>query len=182
MDDQQPDVPETGVVNGGVVDGCGCVAVAPQGEPNPQTVEEVPAEAAAGRPDESATGSQVGVQRRPLKLVVTLQPLDQDGYRAVLALGSADCDPLFRVIDAPDLLAVLGGVPSLVADAETRWITQPRYSNARPAPKVKLRAEEERATGGPAMTSPPEPTPAQPKTESRSSTPAKPSGQLSLFG
>lgn len=63
--------------------------------------------------------------RRPLKLVLTLRPLDDGGYRALIALGADGCDPLLHAAPAPDPAGALALVPPLLAEAEARWGAAP---------------------------------------------------------
>jgi hypothetical protein len=114
---------------------------------DPATAE--PSDARAGLPTESqppgvtATGSEVFDQalapadqgapaRRTLKLVVSLRPGGDLGYRALLALGADGCDPLLRTVDVADLASALDELPGLLAEAEGRWQLQPRYPTAAP--------------------------------------------------
>ncbi len=72
--------------------------------------------------------------RRTLKVLLTLRPDGPDGYRALVGVGADGCDPHFGATDAPlPLAAALDAVPAIVAAAEARWLTAPRYpATARP--------------------------------------------------
>lgn len=100
------------------------------------------------RVEQAAT--QPTAPRHHLKVVLTLDPHqptdaaraggandtpDEASYRALVSVGSDGCDPLIRSLDAP-LPTILDEVPGLVADAETRWTTDPRFPRA--AAPVKL--------------------------------------------
>lgn len=138
---------------------------------------------ATHEPDQTVAASQVsrqppaqtlaGAGQRSLKLVITLRPVlsgespgkgaietgggpDGPAYHAVLAVGADGCDPLIRPAGAAGLAAVLAEIPALVADAEARWQTDPRYPSTVPPAKAKaagprdaqeLRSEQ-RATHG----------------------------------
>jgi hypothetical protein len=159
--------------------GCGCIPPARPAETDlPQQPDALPQ-----RPDDPAPALTVDPPHRSLKLVVTLQPTDDHGYRAIVALGSTDCDPLFRALDAPDLPTSLAIVPSLLAEAEARWNTQPRYPSARPIPKAKPPARADRPVAPPAIAIQAEATPMQPAPAPVTPTaPKSASGQLPLFG
>ncbi|HVC34229.1 MAG TPA: hypothetical protein VNL16_12030 [Chloroflexota bacterium] len=159
--------------------GCGC---SPSARPADSVLPPQP-EAVPQSPNDPASEMTVVSPRRSLKLVVTLQPAGDHGYRAIVALGSADCDPLFLSLDAPDVPAVLAGVPSLLADAEARWNTQPRYPSARPIPKAGPPARAVRPLAPPATAPQAEAAPTQPAPAPVTPTaPKSASGQLSLFG
>jgi hypothetical protein len=119
--------------------------------------------------------------RRALKLVMSLQPRDGENYWALLALGAEGCDPVFHSVDVDALTEVLALIPPLVAEAEARWQTQPRYPSARPSKSSKFAPTP---THPSAAASPDTSTPKSAEsapTEPRSGT--KPTtGQLSLFG
>ena len=121
---------------------------------------------------------------RALKLVVTLQPSDAGGYRAVLAVGADGCDPLLRCVEGESLASILAAVPTLVAEAEARWQVQPRYPAIKPtaAPttttparvqteEVPIKPDEVAAAAAPSGEAAAAPRPA-----------SAPAGQLSLFG
>jgi hypothetical protein len=134
--------------------GCGCVRPsAPVHHPAPETaladramegdpedacqrtdggeLDQADDVAAEPAPDQQSTlaGAEPaqGAARTGVKLVIRLHPDASAGYRALLALGADGCDPELRAAAVPDLLAALDEVPSLLADAEARWHTRPRY-------------------------------------------------------
>src|SRR5919202_667205 len=55
---------------------------------------------------------------RSLKLVLTLERGSEPGYQALLAVGSPDCDPVYRSLAVDGVAAALAVVPALLADAE----------------------------------------------------------------
>jgi hypothetical protein len=117
---------------------------------------------------------------RALKLVMSLQPRDGQSYRALVALGADGCDPLFRSIDADALTEALALIPPLIAEAEARWQTQPRYPSARPSKTPKSAPASGHPTAAP---SPDTSTPRSADTAPAESTSGtKPTGQLPLFG
>lgn len=122
----------------------------------------------AAKPDAAAPAPSPA--RPPLKLVVLLQP-EGDGFRALLSLGREGCDPELRSARVDDLAAALDEVPALLAEAEARWASQPRFPSA----------AKPRASAGAVRTSP-TPPPSSP-TAAAPPTPARPpaSGQLGLF-
>ena len=103
-----------------------------QSDPEPATPPEAPVRTAT---PQEAVVAPAEVPRRTLKLVLTLEPSVGPGYHALLALGAEGCDPLFRSLDAESLPTVLDEVPSLMAEAEAHWQSQPRYPNATPPAK-----------------------------------------------
>ena len=131
--------------------------------------------------------------RNVLKVLLTLRPDGPAGYRALVGVGAAGCDPHFATIEASGpLQAVLNAVPAIVAAAETRWRTTPRYPTAlRPTvpatavpakapshPKATVtRANSAAGAGGDSALSGAVPT-------TTDSSPAKPATttQISLFG
>ena len=141
------------------------------------------AETSAGPPGELSDGMASGLARGPaVKLVLTLKPGDGPAaMQVVMAIGADGCDPLLRSAEVEDLQAALDLVPGLLAEAEARWQSQPRYPHVHPragARSASSRAkevsqpprDEQIATSGSQQ-------PAQ------QSLPPKPSSsQLSLFG
>ena len=129
----------------------------------------------------SAGASYTDAPRRPLKLVLTLRPGTVSGAHVVMAIGADGCDPLLRSGEVEDLQAVLDLVPGLVAEAEARWQSQPRYPHVTPRasarsassrPREALQPPRERQVADPVGEQPVhEPTPSNPS-----------SSQLSLFG
>jgi hypothetical protein len=117
------------------VDACGCVP--PPARPTTPVVETERREAA--RPDSTQTVTEpagsapptaVEAPGRALKIILALRPAagsETPAYRALLAVGAEGCDPLFRSVEVEGLPAALGEVPGLVADAEDRWRSRPRY-------------------------------------------------------
>lgn len=84
-----------------------------------------------------------------LKLVVQLLPAGEGGTsRALLSLGRDGCDPELRAVEADDLAAALDEVPALLADAEARWSTQPRYPSAPPARRPATASQVQRPAQG----------------------------------
>ena len=129
----------------------------------------------------SAGASHADAQRRSLKLVLTLKPGAVSGAHVVMAIGADGCDPLLQSGDVEDLQGALDLVPRLVAEAEARWQSQPRY------PRVTPRASAKSASSRPkeALQPPSEKRAADPGGEQPASqpTPSNPSSsQLSLFG
>lgn len=172
---------------------------------DPATSEQLAA--APGTDDDRGTaeGTAGGAQptagpadvppRRPLKLVLTLTPADGPGYRAVLALGTAGCDPLLCTADVAGPDAALDEIRCLLADAEAWWQTSPRYPAAGPPSRSRAAASRAPAPAPAAVTPPTEspdvgplpaaPAPAGPAVASHPApTPSPKSrpGQLSLFG
>jgi len=179
MVDQRPDLPAGHVTDPDIDTGCGCIPSARSAE----TVLPQQPDALPQPPSDPAPEMTAVTPRRSLKLVVTLQPAGDHGYHAIVALGSTDCDPLFRAFDASDLPAALEAVPSLLAEAETHWNTQPRYPSARPIPKAKSPARADHPVAPPGIATQAEAAPTQPTPAPVTSTaPKSASGQLSLFG
>jgi hypothetical protein len=85
----------------------------------PSTVEEPATAAGVPRTDNTTP-------RRGLKLVVTLRPTQEPGYRALLALGADGCDPVLHLAMVDGLPAALDRVPALLDVAEARWRVRPR--------------------------------------------------------
>ncbi|MCC7368792.1 MAG: hypothetical protein IT306_10240 [Chloroflexi bacterium] len=84
-----------------------------------ETVSDEPAPEPGPTPDDS-------VPRRTLKVVLTLQPLDDREYRALLAVAADGCDPILRSATVDGLPAALDRVPALLAEAEAHWQARPR--------------------------------------------------------
>ncbi|MHB1413977.1 MAG: hypothetical protein ACYC1C_01900 [Chloroflexota bacterium] len=78
------------------------------------------AEGSPARPGSSVT------LRPGLKLVVSLRPNGEGRYRAFVGLGAEGCDPVLRSVEVAELAGLLGMLPCLVEDAESRWQTSPR--------------------------------------------------------
>jgi len=124
---------------------------------------------------ETLTGAGADPARsgRTLKLVARLRPTS-DGFQAQLSAGADDCDPELRVLDVADPVTAIMALVELLARAEGRWQTQPRYPAApRPGPP--------RARAAPRPTTGTSPTP----DVTRGAVPATAqtaTDQLSLFG
>lgn len=108
--------------------------------PEPTPVPEPPADtiAVAGAtiaaPGDLPVAATSPAPRRALKVLLTLQPDGTDDYRALVGVGADGCDPHFGATGAPlPLAAALAAVPAIVAAAEARWLTAPRYPTAKPA-------------------------------------------------
>jgi hypothetical protein len=156
---------------------CGCVP-APGQEPGAvRCLDEN--ESAGGTdpqlPMDTHEGRPLATTVRPsrtLKVVLTLRPGDGPSIAALLAVGAEGCDPLIRSITAGDLSTVLAEIPSLLAEAEARWVAQPRYATIAPPSRAKgagRRREPEH---------PVQPTPGdQPATQEVSIPPADPDGR-----
>jgi len=116
-------------------DACGCTPPAASGDVLPGA--ETP-------PSESTPTPEVAdateAPRRTLKLVVTLALSDHGQYRASLALGSDDCDPILRTATVMGLPDALEQVPALLDEAEARWQLQPRNRSVSPAPSRRSAA------------------------------------------
>ena len=100
----------------------------------------------------------------------------------LLALGADGCDPVFRNAIADGLTAALDEVPALVAEAEERWRTQPRYPAAA---KTRATAPRARAVAPPADATPasaPPSTPTSPSATPAAAPKGAPAGQMALFG
>jgi hypothetical protein len=140
--------------------------------------ESTPPEDAEGEGEERPTAAEGPPEPRPrrsLKVVLTLQPQNDTGYQAVLALGADGCDPILRSIEVADLAGAWAELPALLAEAEDRWENQPRYPAA--APAKTTRVAPARAAAKP-ETAPAEGGPSSPAPASEST----PSDQLALFG
>ncbi len=144
----------------------------------PESQETVPAPG-----DAMCSGASCAdAPRRALKLVLTLKP--GDGPRTVhvvMAIGAEGCDPLLRSEKVEDLQAALDLVPGLLAEAEARWQSQPRY------PRVSPRAGAKLASNLPKDASQPPRERLMPSSESQQPNhqpvPSSPSSsQLTLFG
>ena len=117
-------------------DACGCTPTGATAEPiEPLVVPAAVADQPALTPA-PATGpmTEDEAPRRALKLVLTLQPMDDRGYRALLAIGADGCDPVLRSATVDGLPAVLDGVPAVLAEAEAQWQTRPRNPAVAPSP------------------------------------------------
>ena len=80
-----------------------------------------------------AAPSGADAPRRTLKLVLTLKPGDgPSAIQVIMAIGAEGCDPLLWSGEVEDLQAALDPVPGLLAEAEARWQSQPRYPRVPP--------------------------------------------------
>jgi hypothetical protein len=170
-------------------DACGCMPIAASAA-EPLMPADQPTEHQA--PTDSAATPEA--LRRSLKLVVTLMPIDSGQYRASLALGADNCDPVLRSTTVAGLTDVLDQVPALHQEAEASWQAHPRNPTAaravvprsdanrrRPTRSTSSPADEPASTRRPdSLTDarPPAPGPAEDAVTPR---PAG-SGQLTLFG
>ena len=156
--------------------------------PAAESADTPPTEAPAAAPSAPAAEPEPAATtepepRRPLKLVLTLQPVDA-GYRALVAVGTDGCDPLLRSVAVPDLAAALGQAAAIAAEAADLWRAQPRYPAAAPAKPARSTTPVQPAA--PTTAEPPSATaddpagPAQPRAATPQ--PAAPRNQLSLFG
>lgn len=169
-------------------DACGCVPRSVLAA-DPHTPAELPSEHATPMEAAAATGSP----RRSLKLVVTLTPAEGGQYRATLALGADNCDPVLRSATVAELSDALTQVPALCREAEASWQIHPRNPAATRAPMPRSdtdRRRPTRSTTSPADETAPAPRPdvpadaispaSGPTDDTATSRPA--GGQLTLFG
>ena len=179
-------------------EGCGCVLpprvsqpADPEGTVPVQTgdltdpaADAAPIGAAAPASDGPPPQAVPSQAARPaLKLVLTLHPLADGGYRALLSLGCDGFDPELRVCHVPDILPALDEVPALVAAARSRWQSQPRYPPlGRPSTRARGAPTTTRAVVAPPL--PPSPPLPPPATETpvapRSDSPPAPPGSGEL--
>ena len=200
-------------------DVCGCLPMAPAGSLTKPPVAPLPLASlqAADPPpppvvpqaSEAPIPGAATLPRRALKVVLTLQPGGADtgaAGRAVLAVGAEGCDPQLQLLPGADLAAALAAVPALVAAAEARWQTRPRFPLALPTPTPKAparaaAASRDRSVPGTPPTPEPRPpvatdpaacahaasaVPADPLAAAPAAAPVDgrklaPAGQLSLF-
>ena len=133
--------------------------------------------------------------RRPLKLVVTLTPVEGGQYRAALALGAEGCDPVLRSTTASGLTAALEIVPALLDEAEAHWRLHPRNPTTAQTPARRTRADRHRAEDASPTSRADGPIPEeQPDAPATSDAPVRPpaepaatlqrqtGGQMTLFG
>ena len=134
-------------------------------------------------PDVAGPVAAAVTERRGLKLVVTLRPAGDGGYRALLALMADGCDPSFRSTTVDGMAAALDEVPALLADAEERWRAQPRYPALPPstrAGRANTSAPRAAPPAAPAPDAAPLPAP-EPTGPAAAAPKAAPRGQLNLF-
>lgn len=163
----------------------------------------------AHEPDQIDAASQVsrqppalalpGAGHRSLKLVITLRPalsgdapaeaaIETGGgpegpiYHAVLAVGADGCDPLIRPAGAVGLAAVLAEVPALVADAEARWQTDPRYPSTVLPAKAKAAGSRVTEVSRPEQKSTPWKPSAEPATAPAAASAGQPDRQAARVG
>lgn len=140
-------------------------------------IEETVVEPADEETAAPAASGPSAASSRTLRLALTLHPVET-GYRALLAVGADDCDPLLQQVEVDGWPALAEALQDLTDAAAIRWREQPR---------------------NPALTLPPKPTPTAKHTtgratEARTSGPVAgdgetppavedtaPSGQLALF-
>ena len=119
---------------------------------------------------------------RPLKIVLSLQP-HEDRYQALVAVARDGCDPYFRALDLASLALVLDQVPSVVAEAEAHWQTQPLYPRvptpARPATTPSSRGSTAGSSSSPRARASAGPTAASTTSGPSSADPEPQTGRLS---
>jgi hypothetical protein len=171
-----------------VTDACGCV-------PHTPLTGEQPAPADPPPVSPQAATSDGRIPRRTIKLVVTLTPTDGGQYRAALALGAEECDPVLHSTTVSTLTGALEQVPGLLEEADERWRVHPRNPTAARVPTRGTGADRFRSralslaspTDEPSPGSPPgvhaEDSPLTPPVTEPAVTPSRPTGgQLTLFG
>jgi hypothetical protein len=170
-------------------DACGCMPRSASAADPPTCVDQ---------PREHQTPTEAAATpealRRSLKLVVTLMPVDGGQYRATLALGTDNCDPVLRSTTVAALSDALSQVPALHQEAEASWQAHPRNPTVMQAPVPQSDAKRRRPTSSttppadeptstprpdlPTDARPPAPNPAEDGVTPRSTA----GGQLTLFG
>lgn len=181
MNEQNPGSLEETATPPTLVDGCGCAPTVTQ-----PTKPIGAVEAATTAPGMSSpappTMAHPSLARRSYKIVLSLEAATHGTFQAILAVGSADCDPRFTAFDVPDLLAALAAIPKLVSDAESAWNLQPRYPIARPTAMPKATDKAPSPTDASEPESPAQPSSPPAKSATSSETTKSSSGQLPLFG
>lgn len=115
--------------------------------------------------------------RWTLRLAMTLHPVE-GGYRALLAVGADDCDPLMQHVEVAGWPALAQALQDLTDAAAIRWHDQPRNPSVTPIPKPTPTPKRsggqaaEASTGSPSRRD--DETPAAEDDDA-------PSGQLALF-
>ena len=71
-----------------------------------------------------ATDAPKAEKDTELKIVIILK-----ANKVLLGVQSPDCDPVYKTMEG-DLAGVLQVVPTLVAEAKTKWTAAPRYPKA----------------------------------------------------
>lgn len=90
---------------------------------------------------EETSAPPAGVASEEMKVVVTMK-----GRKAIISVGSPDCDPLIQMVEVQGegdpLLGAIATVPQIAAEARTRWATAKRYPihQAPPPPPATARA------------------------------------------
>jgi hypothetical protein len=170
-------------------DACGCMPGSASAAESPTAADQT-----SEHPTMTETAAATESPRRSLKLVVTLTPAEAGQYRATLALGADNCDPILRSITVMELSDALNQVQSLQREAEASWQAHPRNPTAARAPMPRSDANKRRPvrlTTSPADESAPTPTPdippdAIPPALGSTDDVVKPKptggGQLTLFG
>ena len=119
---------------------------------------------------------------RSLKIVLTLQP-HEDRLQALVAVAREGCDPYFRALDLESLALVLARVPSVVAEAEAHWQTQPLYPRipipTRPATTSSSRGSTAGSSSSPRARASAGPTTASTTSDPSSADPEPQTGRLS---
>lgn len=170
-------------------DACGCTPRSASAADPLMTSDE-----SSEHPDPMEPTAPVAGPRRSLKLVVTLMPVEGGQYRANLALGADDCDPVLRSTTVAGLSDALSQVPPLHQEAEVSWQSHPRNPTVARAPVPQPDANRRRSTRS--TPSPADETASTPRpdlpTDPRPPAPAiteeaiapRPAGggQLTLFG
>ncbi len=111
--------------------------------PAPDPAATPPAgDGVAHHADRSPASPGTGPTLRPgLKLVVSLRPNGNGRYRAFVGLGAEGCDPVLRSVEVAELSGLLGMLPCLVEDAESRWQTSPRNPRLGNPPRGSVEAQ-----------------------------------------
>jgi hypothetical protein len=161
----------------------------PREEPAEDPAEEAEtpeAEATPEAPAPAAPATSLVATARELKLVASLRPLPDGGYRAQLAVGANDCDPELRVQQVDDVAGALHALGELSVAAHARWEQQKRYPavpKPTPAPRqpaARTRAASRPAAGTAPAGAPPAPPPAQPTPSVRMQRQVGPDGKVKL--
>src|SRR5688500_13147408 len=125
-------------------DACGCTP--PASSPDDAVTSHSPTSASAVP---ATTTPDTRPEHRSLQLVVPLTPAEGGQYRAALALGAADCDPVLRSVTVPGLAEALEQVPMLRAEAEAHWRHSPRNPATTVAPPRRTAADRPRSRAAP---------------------------------
>ena len=134
-------------------------------------IERADEEASAPSPSPASSAAP----SRTLRLVVTLQPLEH-GYRALLAVGADDCDPLLQRVEVDGWPALADALHNLTDAAAIRWRDQPRNPTVTPPPPSPKRTREP-AAGASSNA----PAAGDDGTDPAAEDDQAPSGQLTLF-